>query len=89
MSQFDSPTPDQVVALRARVQAALASGITAGQDWCAGAVCTSRRSWQQWERGERAMHAGFFKLACLEVERLAGPVRPANPALLSTSSLQQ
>lgn len=60
-----------VVALRERVQAALGVGITAAQDWCAQAVCSQRRAWQQWERGERAIHPGIYKLACIEVARIA------------------
>lgn len=59
-----------VVALRESVQAALSIGITAAQDWCAAAVCSQRRAWQQWERGERAIHPGIYKLACIEVERI-------------------
>lgn len=59
-----------VVALRKRVEAALGLGITAAQDWCAEAVCSQRRAWQQWERGERAIHPGIYKLACIEVERM-------------------
>lgn len=77
---YYSPSPDRVIALRVRVQDALGIGITAGQDWCAAAVCTSRRAWQQWEHGDRAMHPGFFKLAGIEVDQLMSSkfsVRPA------------
>jgi hypothetical protein len=63
--------PADVVALREAAQSALGLGITAAQDWCAEAVCTQRRVWQQWERAERAMHAGFYKLARIEVARIA------------------
>lgn len=73
----NTPNPE-VIALRERVQQALGLGITAAQDWCAVAVCSQRRAWQQWERGERAIHPGIFKLAQLEVARL--------PAVPATSS---
>lgn len=65
------PTPDDVLTLRSTVQSALELGITAAQDWCAAAVCTQRRAWQQWERGERAIHPGIYKLACIEVAKVA------------------
>lgn len=64
-------TPADVIALRLRVQTALNLGITAAQDWCAEAVCSQRRAWQQWERGERAIHPGIIKLARIEVARIA------------------
>lgn len=59
-----------VVSLRMSVQDALGVGITAAQDWCAAAVCSQRRAWQQWERGERSIHPGIYKLARMEVARL-------------------
>lgn len=64
-------TPQEVVALREQVQNALGLGITAAQDWCAEAVCSKRRAWQQWERGERAIHPGIYKLARIEIARIA------------------
>lgn len=60
-----------VVALRKQVQKVLGLGTTAAQDWCAGAVCSQRRAWQQWERGERAIHPGICKLARIEIARIA------------------
>lgn len=59
-----------VVSLRMSVQDALGVGITAAQDWCAATVCSQRRAWQQWERGERSIHPGIYKLARMEVARL-------------------
>lgn len=63
-------TPAEVVALRVQVQQTLELGITAAQDWCAEAVCSKRRAWQQWERGERAIHPGIYKLARIEIARI-------------------
>lgn len=60
-----SPQSHDVVELRERVQAAEKVGITAAQDICATQLHTSRRSWQQWERGERKMHPAFWVLANL------------------------
>lgn len=64
-------TSAEVVGLRMQVQQALGLGITAAQDWCAEAVCSQRRAWQQWERGERSIHPGIYKLASIEVARIA------------------
>ena len=60
------PTAGDVSTLRERIQASQGMGITAAQDWCAESVHTSRRAWQQWERGERAMHRAFWELAQLK-----------------------
>lgn len=70
-----NPPPADVVALRERVQRMLGLGITAAQDWCASAVHTQRRPWQQWERSECRMHAAFYELACIKIERLAASQR--------------
>jgi hypothetical protein len=59
---FPKPHPEQVKAAREAVQAALGLNITAAQDWCATAMSSTRRAWQQWESGDRAMHAGFWDL---------------------------
>jgi hypothetical protein len=48
-----NPDPSQIQALRESVQARKGLGITAAQNFCADALHTSRRAWQQWERGER------------------------------------
>ena len=59
-----------VKALRARVQQHLALNITAGQDWCAAALHTTRRSYQQWESGDRKMHDAFYELLQIKTEAL-------------------
>lgn len=33
-------------------------------------VFTSRRAWQQWERGERRMHLAFWELAHIKIREL-------------------
>lgn len=58
----ERPNPQQIIALRALIQTRKSLGITAAQDQCAAMLYTSRRSWQQWERGERRMHAAFWEL---------------------------
>lgn len=68
------PDPDQVRAAREAVQADRGMGITAAQDWCAKQVHTSRRAWQQWERGERRMHPAFWDLFCRKAR--ARPLTP-------------
>jgi len=68
---MNSPTPTQVKALRERVQGDLDTGITAAQDHCAALVHTSRRAWQQWERGDRRMHPAFWELALTKSGKLA------------------
>lgn len=57
-----SPAPEDVLAAREAIQVKLGIGITAAQDWCAAAVHTKRRPWQQWEAGDRAMHPAFWEL---------------------------
>lgn len=56
------PDPQEIMALRGSIQERKNLGITAAQDECAELLHTSRRSWQQWERGERRMHAAFWEL---------------------------
>lgn len=63
------PEPEEVKALRERVQARESIGITAAQDWCAEQLHTSRRSWQQWETGARKMHPAFWELARIKAVR--------------------
>ena len=49
-----NPTPDEIKAARQQV------GLTQTQ---AGALLhTTCRTWQQWEAGDRAMHAAFWEL---------------------------
>ncbi len=62
-----TPTPEQVKQIREAVQAYAELSITAAQDWCAAALHTSRRAWQQWETvkgtsSHRSMHPAFWEL---------------------------
>lgn len=57
-----NPDRIKVVALREGIQSRSGLGITAAQDRCAAMLYTSRRTWQQWERGERKMHPAFWEL---------------------------
>ena len=71
-----TPTPQQVKEIRLAVQASTKSGITAAQDWCAAALHTSRRSWQQWEAKEgtsshRNMHPAFWELLKIKTALIA------------------
>lgn len=61
-----SPNPSEVIDLRVHIQERDGLGITAAQDYCADMLHTSRRAWQQWERGERKMHPAFWELARLK-----------------------
>ena len=65
------PKPEEVLAARQAIQTALGLGITAAQDWCALAVHTKRRPWQQWETGERGMHPAFWELLRIKVALIA------------------
>lgn len=62
------PLPSEVVKLRESMQARSGLGITAAQDLCAAMLHTSRRAWQQWERGERTMHPAFWELARIKMD---------------------
>jgi DNA-binding transcriptional regulator YiaG len=66
-----NPAPDQVKRVREAVQASQSLGITAAQDWCAAALHTSRRSFQQWESGDRAMHPAFWELLKIKTALIA------------------
>ena len=66
-----SPTPQEVKAVREAVQAHGKLGITAAQDWCAAALHTSRRSFQQWECGDRSMHPAFWELLKIKTALIA------------------
>ena len=66
-----NPDTDQIIALRASVQERCGMKITAAQDYCADLLHTSRRAWQQWERGDRRMHPAFWELARIKVDRHA------------------
>jgi DNA-binding transcriptional regulator YiaG len=66
-----TPIPEQVKQVREAVQAGSEIGITAAQDWCAEALHTSRRSFQQWETGARAMHPAFWELLTIKTALIA------------------
>ena len=66
-----TPTPEQVKQARESVQAQSKLGITAAQDWCAAALHTSRRSFQQWETGTRGMHPAFWELLTIKTALIA------------------
>ena len=64
-----NPKPEDVLKLREALQKRESIGITAAQDRCAEMLHTSRRAWQQWERGERKMHPAFWELAQLKCRK--------------------
>lgn len=53
------PTPEQIKLTRKE------AGLS--QTAAAQLVHTALRTWQQWEAGDRAMHAGLWELFCLKV----------------------
>lgn len=63
---MSNPTTTEVIALREKLQGENNLGITAAQDKCAELLHTSRRAWQQWERGDRKMHPAFWELINLK-----------------------
>ena len=63
------PSTQQVKAAREQVMITRGLGITAAQDWCAAALHTQRRVFQQWEAGDRAMHAAFWELLNIKLLR--------------------
>lgn len=66
-----TPTSAQVKKVREAVQASKAIGITAAQNWCAGALHTSLRAFQQWETGARGMHPAFWELLMIKTALIA------------------
>lgn len=66
-----TPTPEQVKQVREAVQAHFGLGITVAQDWCAEALHTSRRAFQQWETGDRSMHPAFWELLKIKTALIA------------------
>lgn len=66
-----NPTPEEILKFRESAQTLLGLGITAAQDHCAEMLHTSRRAWQQWERGERKMHLAFWELVQIKAAMLA------------------
>jgi hypothetical protein len=63
------PTPEQVKGARESIQIELGLGITAAQDWCAAALHSKRRPFQQWETGERGMHPAFWELLGIKISK--------------------
>lgn len=61
-----NPNPEDVVKFRKNIQSHFDIGITSAQDHCAELLFTSRRTWQQWENGDRKMHPAFWELACIK-----------------------
>lgn len=75
-SNKTTPDPEEVIALRKKVQETLSLGITAAQKKCAEMLHTGLRSWQNWERGERKMHPAFWELALIKIENLESLIKP-------------
>lgn len=61
-----NPSCEDVINLRESLQSD-SVGITKAQDLCAEMLHTSRRSWQQWERGDRKMHPAFWELISIKI----------------------
>lgn len=59
------PTPDDIKAARRRV------GIT--QTEAANLLHTTCRVWQQWEAGDRKMHAAFYDLFLRRITEFNNP----------------
>jgi len=55
---MQNPTPEQVKAART------AAGHS--QTQAADTIYKGLRTWQQWEKGERAMDPAFFELYCIK-----------------------
>lgn len=68
----ESPSPEQVKALRAKVQERDQVGASEAQNRCALLVHTNPRSWRKWEQGERKMHPAFWELARIKMETEKG-----------------
>jgi DNA-binding transcriptional regulator YiaG len=68
--KYASPAAIDVKKLRQSVQKLLDLNITNAQDWCADNLHTSRRAWQQWEHGDRKMHASSWELINIKLENL-------------------
>ena len=63
----ESPSADQVKALRKSVQDRLGIKITECQAYCARKIWSGTRTWQQWEQGKCKMHPGLYELAMLKL----------------------
>lgn len=65
-----NPSQTEVQELRELLQSKKDLGITKAQDVCAENLHTSRRAWQQWERGERKMHRAFWELINIKLSEM-------------------
>ena len=65
---MNNPQPSEIIRLRESLQSDTI-GITKAQDMCAEMLHTTRRTWQQWERGERKIHPAFWELANIKVAK--------------------
>lgn len=65
---MNNPKPSEVLELREKLQESKYLNITAAQDYCAKLVHTSRRAWQQWEKGDRKMHPAFWELITIKLQ---------------------
>ena len=65
-----NPAPEAIKAARELVMNLRGIRITAAQDWCAAALHTQRRVFQQWETGARRMHPAFCELLQLKIKAL-------------------
>ena len=60
---WESPTPEQLTKTRE------AAGLT--KEEARMLVCVALRTWQQWEKGDRTMLPGLWKLFKMEIARKA------------------
>lgn len=58
----DGPTAEQVIGYRQYVQWGQGWTEPVAKRWCAAALHTSVRAWEQWENGDRQMHPTFYEL---------------------------
>lgn len=83
------PETSDVVALRESVQVLRDCGITDAQGLCADWLMTGLRSWQQWERGERAMHPAFWELVNIKFDRFLKKVRRSEAGKARAANVRQ
>jgi DNA-binding transcriptional regulator YiaG len=65
---MNNPDKKEIVLLREALQARTGVGITSAQNKCAELLHTSRRAWQQWEKGDRKMHPAFWELINIKTQ---------------------
>ena len=76
MERALTPTPAQIRAARELV------GLT--QTEAATLIYSKLRTWQDWESGKAAMHAGLWELFCIKTEGEVTNPRPPGSRPLST-----